>query len=199
MKVETRLNPVRLFNRDIYIVHDYVLPFGMKVIFITCFVCTFFMMILPSCGRENGTDKEARMMALLNLRLTVDYPRYLNVIAFSEMDSVFGKNFFNDEEVMLILKNVEEFNLKNFNDSISSRDFDDPAFEARVKRGVDLSNTFQSIIDLNGKSSTDFTGWKMKVLYEYENDFKDTVRNEKYFIFDKTKNQIIHTFEIPIL
>lgn len=139
------------------------------------------------------------MMAVENLTLTVDDPKSLHIMAFSEIDSVFGRNFFNDEEVMLILRNVEEFNLKNFNDSISSRDFDDLAFEARVKRGVELSNTFQSIIDLNGKSSIGFTGWKMKVLYEYENDYKDTVRNEKYFIFDKTMNHIIYTFEIPIL
>lgn len=199
MKDEARLNLGKLLTRGNVTVREITQYFDSTIIFLSCFVFAFFIVNLSSCGKENGTDKEARMMALLNLRLTVDYPQYLNVIAFSEMDSVFGRNFINDEEVMLILKNVEEFNLKNFNDSIYSGDFDDPAFEARVKRGVDLSNTFQRIIDLNGKPSTDFTGWKMKVLYEYVNDFKDTVRNEKYFIFDKTKNQIIHTFEIPIL
>lgn len=170
------------------------------VIGISILASACFMMLLTSCSGKVDKKNEMRMLAVENLKMTVEHPESLQIIAFSEIDSVYGKNFFKNEEVIQILDNISDFNTRLFNDPVkSAKDFDDPAMSAKIQRGIGLSDVFEKMINSNDSETNEFSGWKMKVLYQYQNSFNDTLKNEKYFIFDKSQNHIIHFFDIPIL
>ena len=157
------------------------------------------MMILSSCSKKNdGRDADTRLMAVESLRLTVDNPKSLHIIAFSDMDSVFGRNFFSDDELTMIIRNISDFSSLTFGDSMDGFNADDPRLADKIQRGIAINDVIQSTIN-NDVDNNNFSGWKMKVLYEYKNRFNDTVKNEKYFIFDRDKQFIIHSFDIPIL
>lgn len=156
------------------------------------------MMVMTSCARPSKKN-EQKMIALENIRMTVEDPKSLHFIAFSELDSVYGKNYFSDEELNQILLNLSAFNSKLFGDPQNLVDFEDPKVAAQAERGVAMTGLLEPLLKNKADSQAEFNGWKMKVLYWYLNDFKDTVKNERYIIFDKSKQHIINSFDIPIL
>lgn len=162
-----------------------------------------FMMLFTSCAENVGIKKkepDCISMARECLMLLADKPETVNIIGFSNPDSVYGKAFLNNEELMQIFENISAFNDRVFGSSPSSIDLDNPKLAAQIQRGAIVSDLVQSNILMSDSPVSDnFSGYKMKVLYESLDQFNDTIKNERYFIFDKDMKYILHSFEIPLL
>ena len=98
-------------------------------------------------------------MAVESLRLTVDNPKSLHIIAFSDMDSVFGRNFFSDDELTMILRNISDFSSLTFGDSMDGFNADDPRLADKIQRGIAINDVIQSTIN-NDVDNNNFSGWK---------------------------------------
>lgn len=157
------------------------------------------MMLLTSCaGGPDDKKKVTQSLAVESLRMIAGYPESLRIIAVSDVDSVFGNNFFSEDELMGILNNLYAFN-SEIMDSRSGIDFDDPGLTSRMQRGMRLSDIVQQMLTQSPEASDELTGWKVRIMYETVGLDKDTVRSERYFIFDKDQNHILNSFEIPLL
>lgn len=191
------------FNKDsLRNVRECVIDEAITVVLLSVsavIVGILLMMGLNSCTENSGgKKKETLAVAEECIRLLAESPESVRILAFSEPDSVFGGIFFSDEELRSILDNVTALNDRLFSGSVKDIDFDDPKVCARLQRGASVSGVIQDQM-LNPRDSGTFSGWKVKAIYECLDQFGDTVRNERYFIFDKDMNHIIHSFEIPIL
>lgn len=133
------------------------------------------------------------------LHLMADNPESVKIIGISTPDSVFGKNFFNTDELVQILDNISNFNDKIFGHKSLPMNLDDPKVAAKLQRGANLTDLIRPLMTNDGSEEGEFSGWKIKVLYECTDQFNDTIKNERYFIFDKDLKYILHSFEIPIL
>ena len=157
------------------------------------------MMLFSSCSTGDGGKKKAyRQMAEESLLLMADRPESVRVIALSEPDSVFGKSFFTDAELESILDNINGMNESLFHGVLADMDFDDPKVESRMQRAAALSDVARFMMTAD-TAPGEFSGWKVKALYQCADQFGDTIKNERYFIFDRDMRYIIHSFEIPIL
>lgn len=154
----------------------------------------FLMMLCTSCS-DNSKKKDPKGIAENALSLLADRPETVKVIAWSEMDSVFGRTFFTDKEMTQILNNLNSFtqaNMKNLGD------IENPKTMADYKRISSLTYVIENNV-FETPSSNEFTGWRLKAIYESEDFNNEKTKSERYFIFDKDMNSILHTFEIPIL
>lgn len=153
------------------------------------------MLVLSSCSSGEAKKKGVREVAEESIMLLADRPESVRVIAFSEPDSVFGRSFFSDSELSDMLDKVSRLN-----DRFMAPDsgISDPSEYALLQRGAVVADILQAQIE-NPSVGEEFSGWKVKAAYECVDRFGDTVRNEKYFIFDKKMAHIIHSFDIPIL
>lgn len=130
------------------------------------------------------------------VRLLADNPESVRMVAFCGPDSVFGRNFLSDDELVSILDNLNALNA-----AVSSgpgMDFDDPKVGYMLGRCASVSDIIQGQV-LGSGVPDGFSGWKVKALYECVDQFGDTVKNERHLIFDRDMRHIIHSFEIPIL
>lgn len=194
-KSRTRPSRDTLIDTSVYIV--------MVAVAIFIFIGMLLMMLLTSCGDNDREDKrkQTQEIAVESLRLVTGNPHSLNVIAFSEMDSVFGNNYFSNDEMQQILQNTMSFSDRMFGENSMDVDFSDPRNEAKFMRMSSLSELAKNMMYGLAESAEEpeFSGWKLKALYEYVDKYNDTIKNERYFIFDKEQKYILHSFDIPIL
>lgn len=160
-----------------------------------------FSMMFTSCAHKSGKKDLTREMATESLRLKVDRPESLKILGYSEPDSIFGKSFFTEDELMQISSALMDFQSDVIGDGgLESLRYDDPKQMSKIQRMSSSSALLENLFDYGrGDKSGDFSGWKMKVLYEAKDTFDQPIKGEHYFIFDKERKYILHSFDIPIL
>ncbi len=173
--------------------------FLLSCVALTILAGMFLMMLLSSCTPEKKKESQKHQeMAVECLLLLADKPEEVKVIAFSNPDSIYGRSFFNNNELIQILDNITAFNDRFLGPNPTNLNLDDPKLAAKVQRGAALSDIFQQQM-MQSMEHKEFSGWKLKVLYESKDQFGELIKNERYFIFDKDMKYILHSFEIPIL
>lgn len=147
-----------------------------------------------SCDRKPNTNtlfnvaKEAML-------LTCDNPNSLNILGYSKVDSVFGKCFLTENELMVISQKVMDFT-----DKLYSSDDIKNLSEAQLSRMMSLSSIAEPFMnnELDTETKGPFSGWKIKLEYEQPDGDGDVYHGERYFIFDKSANHILHSIDVPI-
>lgn len=144
-----------------------------------------------SCNRRPN-PQHAFEVAKESMYLLSENPAGLNVIGFSGLDSVYGKCFMTLTERCFLSSKFQEMGQRLYGQGtdveISDRDLE--RFMA-LSMLVDPSDMDEE------PPKGDFTGWKMKVEYEQEEDGV-TYHGERWFILDRTGDHILHSIEIPI-
>lgn len=175
---------------------EYLMVRALFIFGILALGITMMGMVLTSCSKNDDKKKYCEKMALGFMNVQLDNPETINVLAVSDLDSVYGKQFFNNEELYQIGENLKDFNERIWsNDNL---DLDDPKTNAMMERALNASDVLRNVIDTDN-ANTEWSGWKMKMQYEAVDKAGETYKSERYFIFDKEKQYIIHSFEIPIL
>jgi len=154
--------------------------------------------------RSNNPKERARLVAEKSLMACVDCPETVEIKAFSDADSVFGREYITlDERVaiatamMKISSNVMERteNMENIN-------FEDVELAGLMERQMSALSALRSLTGLvpdDPDKPRSFTCWKVKVEYEAKTADGKPYRSEYWFILDKDADCVIRSFEIPLL
>lgn len=161
----------------------------------------FVFSLMFSCNHKSGKKDLTREMATEALMLKVDNPKSVKILGYSELDSIFGKTYFNDDELMQIAESLTAFNSEAWgNGGLMDKALDDPKLMAKMQRAANAADLLQNLFEFEQQpGKAEFSGWKMKVLYEAKDTFDQPIKGEHYFIFDKERKFILHSFDIPIL
>lgn len=130
---------------------------------------------------------------------SLDKPDSYREIAISPPDSAFGKNYLTSGEGFAITKTVMKVNSILLKKRQQSKDGKyDAAIISLAKRqmltGADL---IRCGIPENSKKE-DWSGWRVKVDYEFKDAEGIECRSERWFYFNKNGDRIENTFEIVL-
>lgn len=148
----------------------------------------------------NSPAKKAPEVAKTALYASVDYPESIRIVAVSKPDSVFGRDYINDDEKMAIAMSMMKINEKVMSrtDDLSEIDFEDSELTALVERQMSAIRSLVSL-DSGADRPRPFNGWKVKIEYEAKTAGGSPYRSEYWFILDKDARYVVNSFEIPIL
>lgn len=159
----------------------------------------FILLAVLSCSCTNTEDK-VKTLASENLKLTIDNPEHLEVLGVSKVDSAFGVNYFTDKEVRSIFeatKRVTENVMKQTN-GLTQFDRANPALIALIERQMKASTEVRNLL-LKANKKGEFSGYKLKIDYQSKDANGFNYKAERWFFIDKKGEQILRTFEIPLL
>lgn len=148
-------------------------------------------------------EKRAVQVARTALMASVDNPESVTVVAVSRPDSVFGREYVNDDEKMAVAVSMMKLNEKVMSqtDSLKDLDFSDSELSEIVARQMSAMSALRS---MTGFSPPDaprkpFSGWKVKIEYEAVSAGGHPYRSEYWFILDRDARCVVNSFEIPLV
>ena len=152
--------------------------------------------LMASCSDKK---KELQQLAEENLRLSVEYPRQLDIVAISEPDSAFGFSYFSQKEkagIVRIMKSVTDSIMKR-TDNMQSLDINDfyvmDLAERQMRANSDIR---QMLSQATGKK--EWTGWKVKIDYQAVTHHGMKYNAERWFFISMDGKAVVRTFELPL-
>lgn len=146
------------------------------------------------------TDRkqELQQLAEENLRLSVEYPKQLDIVAVSEPDSAFGFSYFSQKEkacIVRIMKSVTDSIMKR-TDNMRSLDINDFYVMDLAERQMRANSDIRQMLgQTTGKR--EWTGWKVKIDYQAVTHHGMKYNAERFFI-SKDGKSVVRTFELPL-
>lgn len=151
----------------------------------------------------NSPAKKAPEIAKTALYASVDCPESVSIVAVSKPDSVFGRDYINDDEKMAIAMSMMQINEKVMSRTgdLNEIDFEDSELTALVERQMPAMSAIRSLVSLDSGTDTprSFNGWKVKIEYEVKTAGGSPYRSQHWFILDKDIRCVVKSFEIPII
>ena len=151
----------------------------------------------------NRPDKRAAGVAETALYASVDNPESVRIVAISKPDSIFGRNYVNDDEKMAIAVSMMKVNERVMaqTDGLRDLDFEDSAVTELVNRQMSAMGALRSIAGFEAPDAPKkpFSGWKVKIEYEAVSESGSPYRSEYWFILDRDARCVVNSFEIPLL
>ena len=151
----------------------------------------------------NSPEKKAPEIAKTALYASVDCPESVSIGAGSKPDSVFGRDYINDDEKMAIAMSMMKINEKVMSQTgdLSEIDFENSELTSLVERQMSAMSAIRSLVsfDSDADKPRPFNGWKVKIEYEAKTADGSPYRSEYWFILDKEARCVVNSFEIPIL
>ena len=153
---------------------------------------------------SNNPKKRARAVAEKSLMVCVDCPETVEIKAFSDADSVFGREYVTLDERVSIASAMMKISSRVMQqtDNMENVDFQDAELAGLMERQMSAMSALRSLSgsDLdNANGPKPFTGWKVKVEYEAKTIDGKPYHSEYWFILDKNAECVIKSFEIPLL
>ena len=153
---------------------------------------------------SNNTKEHARLVAEKSLMACVDCPETVEIKAFSDADSVFGREYITLDERVAIATSMMKISSRVMEqtDNMENIDFNDVELVGLMERQMSAMSALRSLTGLspdNSDTPKPFTGWKVKVEYEANTADGKPYHSEYWFILDKNADCVIKSFEIPLL
>lgn len=154
--------------------------------------------------RSNNPKERARLVAEKSLMACVDCPETVEIKAFSEADSVFGREYITLDERVSIATAMMKISSRVMEqtDNMENVDFQDAELAGLMERQMSAMSALRSLTGMFPEESDKpkpFTGWKVKVEYEAKTVDGKPYHSEYWFIIDKNADCVIKSFEIPLL
>lgn len=155
-------------------------------------------------SNSNNPKKRARAVAEKSLMACVDCPKTVEIKAFSDADSVFGREYVTLDERVSIASAMMKISSRVMEqtDNMENVDFKDAELAGLMERQMSAMSALRSLAGSdfdNAKGPKPFTGWKVKVEYEAKTIDGKPYHSEYWFILDKNAECVIKSFEIPLL
>lgn len=163
-------------------------------------VVVYFVINLFGCSDNAEGGRELAKKALYAVS---NNPESIRIIAVSKPDSVFNRNYVNENEVPIIM----DIMMKASDDMADAMSLEEPettddaarfiAINRKMSALSDINSLMMNTIQLDGENQ--FSGWKIKVEYE---DYltKDVVYHAEFWaILDKDMTCVVKTLEIPLM
>ena len=153
---------------------------------------------------SNNTKERARLVAEKSLMACVDCPETVEIKAFSDADSVFGREYITLDERVAIATSMMKISSRVMEqtDNMENIDFEDVELAGLMERQMSAMSALRSLTGLgpdNSDKPKPFTGWKVKVEYEAKTVDGKPYHSEYWFIIDRNADCVIKSFEIPLL
>ena len=153
---------------------------------------------------SNNTKERARLVAEKSLMACVDCPETVEIKAFSDADSVFGREYITLDERVAIATSMMKISSRVMEqtDNMENVDFQDAELAGLMERQMSAMSALRSLTGMFPEESDKpkpFTGWKVKVEYEAKTVDGKPYHSEYWFIIDKNADCVIKSFEIPLL
>ena len=159
--------------------------------------------IFFAIGCGNNPKERAKSVAEKSLLACVDCPETVRIKAVSKPDSVFGRNYINDDEKMAIAMSMMKVNeqVMSRTDGLQNLDFEDNAVSELVGRQMSAMSALRSMVGFETPDAPrkPFSGWKVKIEYEALSESGSPYRSEYWFILDRDAQCVVNSFEIPLL
>lgn len=158
---------------------------------------------LVSCSGNKA--EQARLLAEKALYATAENPETIEIKAFSEADSVFGREYVTPEEKMNLAMAMIKVNQKVMEETDNLENVDKPSKEVTslMERQMSAVSALRAVspfsTDKPSDKKKDFSGWKVKVEYTAKSSQGIPYHSEFWCIIDKDAEVVINSFEIPIL
>lgn len=154
--------------------------------------------------RSNNPKERARLVAEKSLMACVDCPETVEIKAFSDADSVFGREYITLDERVSIATAMMKISSRVMEqtDNMENVDFQDAELAGLMERQMSAMSALRSLTGMFPEESDKpkpFTGWKVKVEYEAKTVDGKPYHSEYWFIIDKNADCVIKSFEIPLL
>lgn len=153
-------------------------------------------LLLAAC---TDRKKELQQLAEENLRLSVEYPKQLDIVAVSEPDSAFGFSYFSQKEkacIVRIMKSVTDSIMKR-TDNMRLLDINDFYVMDLAERQMRANSDIRQMLgQTTGKR--EWTGWKVKIDYQAVTHHGMKYNAERWFFISKDGKAVVRTFELPL-
>ncbi|MBD5357735.1 MAG: hypothetical protein HDR88_12140 [Bacteroides sp.] len=177
---------------------------GMKlaILLISC-IAIWSGIFFFACSSSNPKQR-ARAVAEKSLMACVDCPETVEIKAFSDADSVFGREYITLDERVAIATSMMKISSRVMErtDNMDNIDFDDTELAGLMERQMSAMAALRSLTGMIPEESDkpkSFTGWKVKVEYEAKTVDGKPYHSEYWFIIDRNADCVIKSFEIPLL
>ena len=152
--------------------------------------------LMASCSDKK---KELQQLAEENLRLSVEYPKQLDIVAISEPDSAFGFSYFSQKEkagIVRIMKSVTDSIMKR-TDNMESLDINDFYVMDLAERQMRANSDIRQMLSL-ATDKKEWTGWKVKIDYRAVTHHGMKYNAERWFFISRDGKAVVRTFELPL-
>jgi len=157
------------------------------------------------CNRHKPQER-ARAVAEKALLFTVDRPETVKILAVSDVDSVFGRDYISMDEKVAISMAMMKVNEKvmQATDNFERLDHIDSSVSGLMERQMSAmtalrSLTSQPTVMAHGKPLRNFTGWKVRIEYQATGVDNKPYRSERWFFLDREATCVVKSFEIPLI
>ena len=169
---------------------------------ITAVILWSSVFCLISCSIDKS--KQAGELAQKALLATVDNPETVEIIAISEPDSVFGRDYISQEEKMNLAVAMMKVNQKVMEQTENMENLGAPnsAVTSLMERQMAAASALRSVNPFsleNSKEKKPFSAWKVKVEYTAKTSDGLPYHSEYWCIIDKDVDCVVNSFDIPIL
>ncbi|MBD5583771.1 MAG: hypothetical protein HDQ88_01690 [Clostridia bacterium] len=169
---------------------------------ITAVILWSSVFCLISCSIDKS--KQACELAQKGLLATVDNPETVEIIAISEPDSVFGRDYISQEEKMNLAVAMMKVNQKVMEQTENMENLGAPnsGVTSLMERQMAAASALRSVNPFSLENSNEkkpFSGWKVKVEYTAKTSDGLPYHSEYWCIIDKDVDCVVNSFDIPIL
>lgn len=176
---------------------------GMKLTILLISGVIIWGSIFFAIGCGNNPKERAKSVAEKSLLACVDCPETVRIKAVSKPDSVFGRNYINNDEKMAIAMSMMKVNeqVMSRTDGLQNLNFEDNAVSELVGRQMSAMSALRSLVGFETPDAPrkPFSGWKVKIEYEALSESGSPYRSEYWFILDRDAQCVVNSFEIPLL
>lgn len=156
-----------------------------------------------ACSSDKPKNR-ARAVAEKSLMACVDCPETVEIKAFSDADSVFGREYITLDERVAIAASMMKISSRVMErtDNMENIDFEDAELAGLMERQMSAMAALRSLTGMapdDSRKPKPFTGWKVKVEYEAKTVNGKPYHSEYWFIVDRNADCVIKSFEIPLL
>ena len=153
------------------------------------------LLSLTACTEKSEQMKE---LAQMSLRQSLGGGQ-LKILGVSEPDSTFGTNFMRPDEKKAIIANMNRVTdvIIKRTKNMSVFNPEDSYTIALAERQMRANNDLRSML-YDSDTRGEWSGWKVKIVFEAKDGHNLDYRAERWFFLDKEGNVIFKTMEFPL-
>lgn len=177
---------------------------GTKLTFLIVAFISFWGAVIACAFVFNDPKDKAKNLAKEALEHSVDNPDSLKIIAVSEPDSVFGREYITSDEKLTIAMSMMKLgeSVMNQTDCLTNIDLENKGMTEMMERQMSCLSALRSLVSFDSDEEAKerpFSGWKVKIEYEAVSESGNRYRSEYWFILDKEARFVVQSFEIPLI
>ena len=166
-----------------------------KILFPFCLMT--FIVTVMSCESNQSKMTDLAKEDILS---SLPYPDSTAIIDAAPCDSAFGLYYFTEDELIDILTEMEKVSnvIMEASTSLMEMDESNNPLINLTERHMEAATALRYVM-MNSQEKGEFTGWKMKVVYESVDKDHHHYRCARWLFFNKEGNRVIKAFDIPLI